>query len=113
MAQGNIGKEDNLNVIRHEHKWSSDNIKAELHLLIKLNVSDHEFRYDTEDKYFYIYDNDCYLFIFAEEIEVRCDRDNVLSENQTFTYKIKEAKDIIDAYAKFNSVTMEGEDEED
>jgi len=113
MEHDNIGNDEKSSVIKHGHKWSAENIKEELdqHLLINSNVLNHEFRYDRDDKYFYIYDNECFLFVFDEKIELRCDRDNVFSENITFTYKIKEAKDIIVAYDKFKSTTMEGEEE--
>jgi hypothetical protein len=110
-----IRKEDLLDVIKYGHKWHAKKIKEVLDELLanKSNHLNHEFRYDHDDKYHFIYDNECYLFVFDGKIEVRCDRDNVFSSDKTFTHLIKNPKDIISAYEQFNSITMEGEEEDD
>jgi hypothetical protein len=115
MSTGSIKKEDLFNVIKYGHAWHSEKIKEELDKLIVMNPNGlhHSIRYDSEDKYYFIYENDCYLFAFDGKIEVRCDRENVFSSDKTFTYEIKEAKDIFNAYEHFISVTMEGEDEDE
>lgn len=88
-------------------------IKEELEKLLVMNPVNnyHSFSFDTEDKYHFIYDNECYLFVFDGRIEVRCDRENVFSSDKTFTYKIEEIKDISNAYEHFNSVTMESDED--
>ena len=93
--------------------WHEIKIKKELENLLrmKFHIFHHLFRYDFEDKYYYIYDNDCYLFIFDEKIEVRSDRENVSSANKTFTHQITEVEDIQIAYEHFCSVTMEDHEE--
>lgn len=112
MDKINISKEDLFNTIKHGHNWHSEKIKEELDKLRLMNASalNHQLRYDSEDKYYYIYDNECYLFVFDGKIEVRCDRENVSSEGKTFTYQISEANDILSAYEHFNSVTMEDDE---
>jgi hypothetical protein len=104
-----INKNELFDVIRHGHVWYSKKIKEALDDKIVANSGslNHDFRYDSEDKYYYIYDNECYLFVFDGKIEVRCDRDNTFSANKTFTYPIKDAQDIFEAYEKFKSITME------
>jgi hypothetical protein len=112
MSKDNIKKEDLLNVIKYGHAWHLEKVKEELQKLILMNPngSNHNPRYDSEDKYYFIYENDCYLFAFDGKVEVRCDRENVFSSDKTFTYEIKEAKDIFNAYMRFNSITMEDDE---
>ena len=112
MSKDNIKKEDLLNVIKHGHVWHLEKIKDELKKLTIMNPngSNHDIRYDSEDKYYFIYETECYLFAFDGKVEVRCDRENVFSSDKTFTYEIKEAKDIMNAYMCFNSMTMEDEE---
>ena len=71
----------------------------------------HLMRRDHDDQLYYIYDNDCYLFIEDDKITVRCDRENVWSEGMTHKFTINKAKDIDNAYATFRSMTMEDENE--
>jgi hypothetical protein len=112
MSNDNIKKEDLLNVIKHGHAWHLAKIKEELLKLTVMNPngSNHSLRYDSDDKNFFIYENDCYLLAFDGRIEVRCDRENVFSSNQNFTYELKDAKDISNAYMCFNSMTMEDDE---
>lgn len=113
MSNGNIKKEDLFNVIKHGHAWHAEKIREELDKLTVMNPNGlhHSTRYDSEDKYFFIYENECYLFAFDGRIEVRCDRENVFSSDKTFTYDVKEAKDILNAYEHFNSITMENDED--
>jgi len=113
MDKHNTNKEDLLNLANNGPIWSAQKIKDDLGSLLELNSSrfDHEFRYDFEDKYYFIYDNECYLFIFDGRIEMRSDRDNVFSTDKTFVHEIKDAKDILAAYKHFKSLTMEGEED--
>jgi hypothetical protein len=107
-----LNKNELFDVIRHGYVWHSKKIKENLDekLIASSSAFNQEFRYDSEDKYYYIYDNECYLFVFDGKIEVRCDKDNTFSANKTFTYQIKDAQDIVEAYEKFKSITMEEED---
>ena len=113
MDSKSIKKEDLFNVIKHGHAWYAQKIKEELDKLLIMNSNrfNHDFSYDSQDKYHFIYDNECYLFVFDGRIELRSDRDNVFSTDKTFEYKIKDSNDILKAYEHFNSLTME--DEED
>jgi hypothetical protein len=107
MSDGEIKKEDFFNAIKYGHLWQSEKIKEELE---KIMDGNHHFRWDSDDKYHYIYDNECYLFIFDKNIEVRCDRDNVFSSHQNFEFEINTDNDIAEAYEKFKSITMEDEE---
>lgn len=112
MEKDNISKEDLFNVIKHGHAWHAEKIKEELgKLMIKSsNYFNHDFRYDTDDKFYYIYDNECYLFILDGAIELRSDRDNVFSTNKTFTHDVRNADDIVRAYEHFKSLLIEDEE---
>ena len=107
MSDREIKKEDLLAAIKHGHLWPAAKIKEELE---KIMNHHHDTRWDKDDKYYYVYDNECYVFISDKEIEVRCDRENVFSSHQTIKYEIKSEKDIAAAYEKFKSMTMEDEE---
>ena len=114
MRVSNKSNENLFNINKHGYKWNAKRIKEHLDdlLVMKAHIFNHFFRFDHEDKYFYIYDNDCYLFVFDKKIEVRSDRENVFSANKTFTYKITESKAIQTAYEHFCSVTMESDEDD-
>ena len=101
------------NVEKFVKKWNSKQIKEELDKVLAsadyIGVQD--WRYDFEDKYYFIYDNECYLFVFDEKIELWSDLDNVFFTDKKFAYQIKEAKNIHTAYAHFVAMTMEAEEE--
>lgn len=109
----NVNKEDLLYVIKHGHDWRAAKIKSELENLVAVNSSaaSHEIRHDHEDKHYYIYDNECFLFISDGRIELRSDRENVFSAGETFEFDIKEEEAVLQAYEKFKSMTMESEEE--
>ena len=113
MDEKKISEEEFMNVLKYGSKWHSKKIKEELDKILLNNSSifDHEFRFDFDDKYYYIYDNECYLFVFDDKIDIRSDRQNVFSSDKTITYKINEAKDILLAYEHFKSLTIEDEDD--
>jgi hypothetical protein len=113
MDKHNTNKEDLLNLANHGPIWSAQKIKDDLGSLLEKNSSRfyHDFRYDFDGKYHFIYDNECYLFIFDGRIETRSDKDNVFSTDKTFIHEIKDAKGIFTAYEHFISLIME--DEED
>lgn len=109
----NISKDDLFDVIKYGYIWHAKKIKEELNNFLekKSHIFNHAYRYDHEDKYYYIYDNECLLFIFDEKIDVRSDRENAFSQSKIFSYKIKEAKDIEMAYEHFCSMTMENDED--
>lgn len=107
MSKDEIKKEDFFTAIKYGHLWQSEKIKEALEKFIE---SEHHFSWDSEDKYHYIYHNECYLFISDKKIEVRCHRDDVFSSHQSFDFEIKTDEDIVSAYEKFKSTTMEDEE---
>lgn len=106
---------DLFNAIKRGHLWGGEQIAQEIKKYIEVNhtssIISHSMRWDSDDKYHYIYDNECYLFIFEKLIELRCDREDVFSSHQTIKYPIKNLADIEAAYTRFRSMTMENEDE--
>lgn len=72
--------------------------------------TNHYFQRDHDEKYWYIYDNECYLFVFDDKIIVRCDRDSGHSAGQCMTVQIKNRQDIQTCYETFRSMTMEDEE---
>jgi hypothetical protein len=111
LSNGN----DLFDAIKRGHLWGGEQIAQEIKKYIEANytsnIISHSMRWDSDDKYRYIYDNECYLFIFEKMIELRCDRDDVYSSHQTIEYPIKSVRDIEIAYERFSSMTMENEDE--
>ena len=73
----------------------------------------HDFRFDTQDKYHYIYDNECYLFVEDGKVTVRCDRERVDSEGINYIMKIDSEKSIARAYELFYEMTIEEEKEQE
>jgi len=106
-----ISKDELFEIIKNSHIWHAQRIKEQLEkiILTRHNSDDFDFRFDTEDKYFFIYVNECNLFIFDERIEVRSDRDNTYSTDKTFVFAIRGVADISAAFDKFDSVIMEDE----
>jgi len=109
-----IDKKDLFEVIKHG-AWHSKGIKEELERLFEeklTNVNNfHDLRWDSEDEYYYLHDNDCYLFVYHGKIIVRSDRQNVFSTDTTLDFPITQKEDVENAYNKFLSMTMEVEDE--
>ncbi len=107
-------KRDFFEAIKNGALWHQDKIVAELRIVLAKNPlhigSTHSIRWDSSDKFYYIYDNECYLFISNDLIELRCDRDNVFSSHKTIAYPIKNANDVGDAYERFLAMTMEDEE---
>ena len=111
----NKDKKELFETIKHGHAWYEEKIEEEIKKVINKFPYDltghHDLRWDKDDEYHFIYDNECYLFIFKGEIELRSDRENVFSSNKTIKCSIKNEKDIEEAYRHFLSLTMEEEDE--
>lgn len=115
MSDEIIKKEDLLNVIKDGPAFINKKIKEGLEKTIAKTppsvAANHSMRWDDDDKYFYIYDNECYLFVFDGKIQLRCDRENVFSTDQFIEFPIKTYADIDVAYERFVSMTMEDEEE--
>lgn len=90
--------------------WLADQIAAEITTVVDSEPNrwaNHSLCWDSDDKFHYIWDNHCYLFIFDDKIILRCDRDNVFSSDTACTIQIKNRSDIASAYQHFKSMTME------
>lgn len=93
--------------------WFADDIRDEINRLLETNNyrwTNHYFQRDHVEKYWFMYDNECYLFIQDDKIIVRCDRDNVNSHGMTHTITVKNRRDIERAYDEFRMMTMEDEE---
>lgn len=97
--------------------WDAKKIKEAIEEFAKIKktyiFSSYEFNYDSEEKCHYLYDNECYLFVFDEQIQLRCDRLNVFSSDLDIKIPIHGFKDIQSAYEKFISMTLEAEDDDE
>jgi hypothetical protein len=115
MSDEIIKKEDLFKVIKDGPAFINEKIKEELEKIIDKAPHSiggkHHMRWDSDDKYHYIYDNECYLFIIDGKIELRCDRENVWSSNKHYELPAKTYSDIELAYENFQSMTMEDEEE--
>lgn len=107
-----LSKKDLFVAIEHGHAWHTERIKGELEKIIATNPNSyHELRWDKNEKLYFLWDDDCNLFVEDGLISTRSDKDNVFSTDVTVKFPINSVDDIKAAYAKFNSMTMEGEDE--
>ena len=104
MSEENISKEDFITIIKYGHLWQVKKIKQEIE---KIMPDDYFLRWDKEDKYYYVCDNECYLFIFDKKIELRSYRVNVDSSDKNIDFEINSKEDIKLAYEKFKSMIIE------
>ena len=102
---------DEFNSMSDGYTWTAEKIKEELNVLMKNSstVFNHDFGYDFDDRYHFIYDDETTLFIFDQRLEIRCDKEEALSANRTFEYEVNNANDIANAYEKFKSILSEDE----
>lgn len=107
-------KKDFFDAMKHGHLWHIKKITGHLHDMLTKPESpyqwDHEIRQDRNEDLLFILDNNCYLFIYDDLIELRSDRENVPSSHQTIKYQIKSANDIVAAYKHFVDLTREDEE---
>ncbi len=106
MSDENVSNEDLFTIIKHGHLWQDKKIKEEIE---KIMADDYFFLWDSEDKYYYIYDNECYLLISDKKIELRSYRVNVDSSDKNIDFEINSKEDIKLAYEKFKSMINETE----
>jgi hypothetical protein len=106
-----ITPEELFRLIKSGNPWNAKKIKDALEELIesyKSNITmGHIFAFDTEDQFYYLHDNNCYLFVYDEEIETRSDRTDVLNEGLTAKFPITDMLNIKDAYNHFCGITLE------
>ncbi len=112
LSKGN----DLFDAIKRGHLWPADSIKIEIDKLIAKHYSIygviHDVRIDDDGKTYFLYDNECYLFIFDKEIEVQCLRKDVFVSNETVEYPIKNVSDIEAAFDYFIKMAMESEEDD-
>jgi len=105
-----------LKVLKNGITYDADYIQNYLEDYISKHTNqrwvNHDFRFDCDDKYHYIYDNECYLFVEDDKVTVRCDRENVDSEGVNYIMKITNEKSIARAYELFYEMTIEEEKDE-
>lgn len=102
-----IGKDELLNAMKYGNVWYAKRIKNELETM---KDSEHAFGWDSDDKFYFIYVNDCYLFIEDGLLTARSDRENVFSANVTAKFPINSVNDIRVAYEKFKAMVLEEEE---
>lgn len=107
-----ISKKDLFDVIKYGHIWHIDRIKDELEKIISnsSSYSHMEIRWDGDEKIFYVFELDCYLFVDDGVVSVRSDRDNTPSTDVTTEYRIKTVDDIKNSFRHFTNLTREGDD---
>lgn len=106
-----LSKKDLFVAIEHGHAWHVERIKAELEKIIASSSKSHcEIEWDDDDKFYYVWDNECYLFIEDGLISTRSDKDNVASTDKTVNHPINSATDLLIAFHRFIDLTNEGEE---
>lgn len=105
-----ISKKQFMQTLKNGYYYDEDKITDLLNAYVIDHapyMTNHDTRWCSDEKIRYIWDNDCYLFIFRDRIEVRCDRTGVWSEGMHHKIKITSNQDIYKAYECFKSMTME------
>jgi hypothetical protein len=104
---------NNKELCTHQKKpWRRDKIYKYLCALIRDtgNCCDyHQFSWDFEDKYQYIYDAECYLMVFPGRIELCSYRQTYAHSEQRYVISIECACDVNAAYQRFKELTQEEE----
>jgi len=93
--------------------WPADKISdAVLELLENpCTPYSHMLDFYGDGNYHYIYDSECYFFIFDGKIELRCDRDFGANAQESVVYKISGENDIVTAYNAFKTLLAEAEED--
>jgi hypothetical protein len=93
--------------------WPADKISdAVLELLENpCTPYSHMLDFYGDGNYHYIYDSECYFFIFDGKIELRCDRDFCANAQESVVYKISEENDVVTAYNAFTTLLAEAEED--
>ncbi len=109
-----ITEEQFVDILKTGTLWLQATIRDQLEEYITENsfrYNNHSFQWDSDDKLYYIYDNECYLFVYDNKIVIRCDRDNVSSSGMRHTFHIEGPRKIHLAYDEFRMMTMEDEND--
>lgn len=102
-----LSKKDLFEAIKHGHAWHVERIKEELVKIIADSSLSHlNFEWDDEDKFYFVCDNECYLFVEDGCIDVRCDRDDFVTPFKVFKHPINAVTDIPPAFAKFIALAV-------
>ena len=106
-----LSKKDLFEAIKHGHAWHVERIKKELEEIIASSSKNElQLDWDDDEKFYYLYDAECYLFVEDGLISTRSDKDNVPSTDITVEFPINNLDDIRTAYQRFIALTLEGED---
>jgi hypothetical protein len=106
-----IPKDELFDTIKYGYRWHSEKIREHLQSILgrDYEFSHHGFQYDSDDKYYYIYDNECILVIFDGRIELRSDKDGSAYQDKIIPFPINDTTDIASAYERFKLLINEGE----
>lgn len=108
-----LTEEQFMTVLETGTLWTKDNIEQvvkELHHTTS-DVWQLQAHVSKEDGW-YMYCNECYLFIEDESITVRNDRESGMYANSSWTYKIDGMESIRAAFDDFKSCTVQEDDED-
>lgn len=109
-----LTKKELMDAINYGHHWHMERIKGELEKIIASSSNNYlEICWDAEDKFYYLYDLECYLFVEHGLVSARSDRDNVFSTDMTVKYPVNSVDDIKNAFERFISMTMEDVDDDE
>lgn len=104
-----ITEEKFVEVLKTGSLWKKQDIRKYLEEYIADHSTwaNHTFQWDSQDKLYYIYDNECYLFVEDDKIITRCDREDINSSGMQHSFTINKSKDADTAYMVFKMMTME------
>lgn len=104
-----LTKQELLDVIQYGCVWHVKRIKDELEKVIAGSQLDYlEISWDDDDGgFFYVYDNECNLFVENGAIDLRCDRDSCPNPYKNINHPIKSLKDLEDCFNTFVDMVLE------
>ena len=106
MSDELIKKEELFDLIKGGNNWINEKIIEKLEKLIVSSDFNHKIEFDNNENIYYIYDDECNLFVVDGKIILRCDRDNKPITFKEIEFKILNDTDIVRAYEKFKSTIL-------
>lgn len=105
-----LTKQELLDAIKYGHPWHMKRIADELEKVIAGSSNSHlELRWADDERGYYLYDSECYLFVEDGAISTRSEKDNVASTDKTVDSSVNSIDDIKAAFQRFIDLTLEEE----
>lgn len=103
-----------INVLKHGHAFHDvDNIVKQYSQLLDNDTWFNAKIGVDAPGLWYVYSNECYIFIYPGQVTVRCDREGTFSSGVEVSRTITSVKDCELTFQLFKSMTMEDSQEDE